>query len=99
MNASTRKEARLRSNIVKRLNAYSGFWFVTHADQYGTGGLPDIIGCYNGRFVGLEVKLPGKEHTLTQRQSHVLAKITAAGGIGAMVTTVDQAMDLVFGSP
>ena len=96
---TTVKEARLRTNIVKKLTAYSGFWFVTHADNLGTSGLPDIVGCYNGRFVGLEVKVPGKEHTLTARQSRILAKINAAGGIGAMVTTVDQAMDLVFGSP
>lgn len=96
---ATRKEATLRTNIVRKLSAYSGFWFVTHGDNLGTGGLPDIVGCYNGRFVGLEVKLPGKEHTLTERQSRILAKITKAGGIGAMVTTVDQAMDLVFGSP
>lgn len=93
------REATLRTNIVKRLNAYSGFWFVTHADHLGEAGLPDIIGCYSGRFVGLEVKLPGKEHTLTARQSRILAKINANGGIGAMVTTVDQAMDLVYSSP
>jgi len=96
---ATTKEARLRTNIIKKLNTYSGFWFVTHADHLGEAGLPDIVGCYNGRFVGLEVKLPGKEHTLTERQSRVLARINKAGGIGAMVTTTDQAMDLVFGSP
>jgi hypothetical protein len=92
-------EAALRNRIVKSLSAYSGWWIVTHGDQYGTGGIPDIIGCYHGRFVGLEVKLPGKEHTLTARQSHRLGQINAAGGKAAMVTTVQQAMDFVFGSP
>lgn len=95
---ATTKESTLRSNIVKRLNAYSGFWYVTHADKYGTTGLPDIIGCYQGRFVGLEVKLPGKEHTLTSRQSRRLKQINDAGGKAAMVTTIDQALDFVFTS-
>jgi hypothetical protein len=92
-------EARLRTAIVKALSNYSGWWVVTHADQYGTGGLPDIIGCYAGRFFGLEVKLPGKEHTLTERQSHRIKQINDAGGRGMMVTSVDAAMDFVFGSP
>ncbi len=92
-------EATLRTSIVKALRAYSGWWTVTHADQYATGGLPDIIGCYAGTFVGLEVKLPGKEHTLTKRQAHRLSQINKAGGRAAMVTSVTQAMDLVFSSP
>jgi hypothetical protein len=91
-------EARLRTNIVKALERYSGWWVVTHADQFSTGGMPDIIGCYNGRFIGLEVKLPGKEHTLTERQAHRIHQINKAGGFSAMVTSVDQAMDLVFSS-
>jgi hypothetical protein len=92
-------EARLRTSIVKALSRYSGWWVVTHADQYGTGGLPDIIGCYAGRFIGLEVKLPGKEYTLTERQAHRLKQINDAGGRGAMVTSVDAAMDFVFSNP
>jgi hypothetical protein len=91
-------EANLRASIVKKLSAYSGFWLVTHADQFGTGGLPDIIGCVHGTFIGLEVKMPGKEHTLTKRQAHRLGQITKAGGKAAMVTSVSQAFDFVFGS-
>lgn len=92
-------EAALRAKIVRRLKGYSGWWIVTHADSFATGGLPDIIGCVHGKFYGLEVKLPGKEHTLTARQAHRLAQINKAGGKAAMVTNADQAFDLVFGSP
>jgi hypothetical protein len=90
-------EKQLRTKIVKALRTYSGFWFVTHATQYGTGGLPDIMGCYQGTFFGLEVKLPGKEHTLTERQSHTLATIKRAGGKASMITSVEEAMNFVFG--
>lgn len=93
------KESTLRTNIIKRLRAYSGWWVVTHGAQFQTGGLPDIIGCYQGTFFGLEVKLPGKEHTLTERQAHRLKQIRDAGGRAAMVSSVDQAMDFVFTSP
>lgn len=92
-------EAALRTAIVRRLKNYSGWWVVTHADNFGTGGLPDIIGCVHGTFFGLEIKQPGKEYTLTKRQAHRLAQINKAGGKAAMVTSVDQAFDFVFASP
>lgn len=90
-------EATLRKAIIRSLRQYSGWWVVTHGGMYQTGGLPDIIGCYAGRFFGLEVKVPGKEHTLTERQAHTLAKIRHAGGKAKMVTSVSDAMEFVFG--
>ena len=92
-------ESALRSRIVKSLEAYSGYWFVTHQAGFQEKGLPDIIGCYAGMFYGLEVKLPGKEHTLTKRQAYVLGKIRKQGGKASMVTSVEDAMNFVFGTP
>lgn len=92
-------EATLRKAIVRSLRQYSGFWYVTHGGQFQQGGLPDIIGCYAGKFYGLEVKMPGKEHTLTPRQSHALKVIKTAGGRARMVTSISEAMDFVFGEP
>ena len=92
-------EATLRKTIVRSLRQYSGWWYITHGGQFQQGGLPDIIGCYAGWFYGLEVKLPGKEHTLTERQAHTLMKIKQAGGRARMVTSVSEAMDFVFDEP
>lgn len=92
------KEATLRTAIVKALRAYSGWWVVTHGGMYQQAGLPDIIGCYQGRFIGLEVKLPGKEHMLTARQAHAIKKINAADGRARVVTSVTEALDFVFGT-
>lgn len=90
-------ESRLRTAIVKQLSSYSGYWFVTHQSGTQEKGLPDIIGCYAGFFYGLEVKLPGKRHTLTKRQDVVLEKIRGAGGKASVVTSVQEAFDFVFG--
>lgn len=92
-------EARLRSQIVNALRANSGWWTITHADGFGERGIPDIIGCYQGVFFAFEVKLPGKEHTLTPMQSRMLAKISHEKGKAIMVTSVNQALDFVFVSP
>ena len=32
------------------------FFWKEHGGAYGTSGVPDIICCYRGRFLGLEVK-------------------------------------------
>lgn len=66
-----------------------------HGGTYQSRGLPDIIGCYNGAFFGLEVKLPGKEQTLTLLQAKKLQDIKDAGGIAAMVTSVNEAIKVV----
>lgn len=56
------------------------------------------MGCYKGYFYGLELKAPGKEHTLTERQAHALKSIKKAGGKAAVVTSVKEALDFVFGN-
>ena len=64
------------------------FFWKEHGGTYGTNGIPDIICCYKGRFLGLEVKLPGGKLTALQRRA--LEKINAAGGIGRRVESVDD---------
>lgn len=93
------RESRLRTNIVKALKNYSGEWFVIWQDGHQEKGLPDILGCYQGKFYALEVKLPGKIHTLSRRQDYVLKRIRDAGGVSGVVTSVNDALTLVFGGP
>ena len=64
------------------------FFFKEHGGPYGTSGVPDIICCYKGRFLGLEVKLPGGR--LTELQKRALDKINRAGGIARRVESVDD---------
>ena len=64
------------------------FFWKEHGGPYGTSGIPDIICCYKGRFLGLEAKLPGGKLTALQRRA--LDKINAAAGIGRRVESVDD---------
>ena len=54
--------------------------------MYGTAGIPDIICCYKGRFLGLEVKQPSGR--LTELQKQTIDKINTAGGIALRVDSV-----------
>ena len=64
------------------------FFWKEHGSVYGTNGLPDIICCYKGRFLGLECKLPGGR--LTELQKRAIEKINSAGGIACRVESVED---------
>ena len=78
------------ADIKKYLISLGGdiFFWKEHGGPYGTSGIPDIICCYKGRFLGLEAKLPGGK--LTELQKRALDKINAAGGIARRVQSVDD---------
>jgi hypothetical protein len=83
-------ESKLQREIRKHLKEnYGGFWFKTHGSMFQMTGLPDIIGCLNGLFIGIEVKWPGKD--LQPQQRTVSRMIKRAGGICFRAFSVDSA--------
>ena len=64
------------------------FFWKEHGSVYGTNGVPDIICCYKGRFLGLECKRPGGR--LTELQKRAIKKITRAGGVACRVESVED---------
>lgn len=84
------KEADLSKAIVVKMKK-RGAWAVKIAGGPRQGaGLPDIMACYAGRFLGIEVKLPGKEKTVTVLQQARLDAMLAAGGVVGLVTSWEQ---------
>ena len=69
------------------------FFWKEHGGPYGTSGIPDIICCYKGRFIGMECKLPGGR--LTELQKRAIAKINRAGGIARRVENVEDARAII----
>ena len=61
--------------------------------MYGTAGIPDIICCYKGRFIGLEVKQPSGR--LTELQKRTIDKINTTGGIALRVNSVSEVKSLI----
>ena len=69
------------------------FFWKEHGSVYGTNGVPDIICCYKGRFLGLECKLPGGR--LTKLQKRTIEKINRAGGVACRVESVEDAKRVI----
>ena len=92
------KEADIVAKIKKAL-MQKGAWVIKTHGSLHSSGLPDILACYNGRFIGIEVKRPDTRHTVTARQQAQLDLIEKAGGIVGVATSVDEALRLVEGDP
>lgn len=88
-------ESNLVKLILSTLRSRGAFAEKIHGGPMQAAGLPDIIAAFKGIFIGLEVKIPGREKTLTVRQSYTLEQIAKAGGISAMVTSVRQVDDIL----
>lgn len=72
------KEKQFEQKIKKFLDD-EGAWFVKYfANAYTKSGIPDILACINGYFVGIEVK--AEDGTPSDLQIFHVRKITASGG-------------------
>jgi hypothetical protein len=87
-------ESKIVRRIRQEIEKQGGRCFKIHGeDTFQEVGIPDLLCCYRGRFVGLEVKQPGNKPSPMQRV--VLNEIVAAGGYAAVVTTVEQVVHLL----
>ncbi len=69
------------------------WWTKLHGGPMQTRGLPDLMVVYRGRAVFMEVKKPGG--VATKLQAHVIAKLQAAGAQAGVVTSVNEATELL----
>lgn len=83
-------EGKLVASIKKLIAGREGRSFKIHGNDDGFQeiGIPDLLCCMYGRFVGIEVKQLGEP--LRPRQRKVLNEIFAAGGVAAVCETVGQ---------
>ena len=66
--------------LVKHMGAYYVF---PATGGYGRSGVPDIIGCYKGKFFGIECKAGKNKPTALQEKN--LTDISSAEGISVVV--------------
>lgn len=76
-------ESKVKTAVVKVLDELGAYHFKPATHGYGRSGVPDICGCLNGRFFGIECKA-GKGKT-TALQDRELRRISEMGGIALIV--------------
>lgn len=82
------REKNIENKIKAYLKSKGAYYFKHHGNQFSQVGVPDIIACYKGHFIGIEVKnLTGKTSPL---QDVNLKMINEAGGYGFVARDVDH---------
>lgn len=76
-------EKKVKTKVVAILKEFGAYYFYASTGGYGASGVPDIICCYKGRFIGIECKA-GKGKT-TALQEKNIAQIIATGGKAIVV--------------
>ena len=88
-------ESKLSRKIMAALRLKGYFCFKVHGSEFMMSGLPDIIVCAEGLFIGLETKLPSTRGNVSPRQVYVHSLINAAEGTALVVCSPDEALGAV----
>jgi Holliday junction resolvase len=84
-------EKKVKDSVVELLKQYKAYYFFPVMGGYGRSGIPDIIACLRGQFIGIECKAGFNKTTLLQDRE--LAEIERAGGKTLVVR--EDTMDLL----
>ena len=76
-------EAKVKAKVKKILDSMGAYYFFPIGGPYARAGVPDIVGCYKGKFFAIECKA-GKGKT-TALQDRELDLIRSAGGVSFVV--------------
>lgn len=83
------KEAAIQRQIIKWLESNGAF--VVKTVTTNKSGVPDLLVCWFGRFIAIEVKRPtGK---VTKLQEYKIGQINSAGGVAFVAYGAQDAID------
>lgn len=97
-------EGKVKYKLVKFLNSLEPrpYIFFPQTGGYGRSGVPDVVGCWRGKFFAVECKAEGKGDNPTALQRRELQTINDAGGVAFVYdgSILDEDMEaLLSGTP
>jgi hypothetical protein len=84
-------EVKVKNKVKKLLKENNAYFCMPISGGFGASGVPDIIACYRGFFIGLECKAGNNVPTALQKKN--LQEIVNAGG-GVAVINEDNLEDV-----
>lgn len=83
-------EGAVKDAVKRRLKELGVWYYMPVQNGMGVVGIPDFICCWQGLFLAIETKAPGKGGNLTPNQQQRLKEIGIAGGMTMVVTSLDE---------
>ena len=81
------QEGKVKDRVSSILRQYGAYYFYPTTAGFGRSGVPDIVACYNGIFIGIECK--ADKGKVTELQYRELRKIQEACGMAIIVYGYD----------
>jgi Holliday junction resolvase len=76
-------EGAVKKKVTTILKSVGAYYFYPVTGGFGRSGVPDIVCCLNGNFIGIECKAGDNKATALQLKN--LEEIQAAGGFAFIV--------------
>jgi len=88
-------EAKVKAKVVKLLKEAGVYYFYASTHGFGRSGVPDLVCCLKGRFIGIECKAGKNKPTPLQEKE--MAAIRDAGGTTLVVNeeNIDDVKELL----
>lgn len=88
-------EKKVKDKVRKILAEAGAYVFTPATHGYGTSGVPDIVGCYRGRFFAIECKAGNNRPTALQMKN--LTTIASKGGYTEVINETNiEAAELMI---
>jgi hypothetical protein len=85
-------ESGLQTKVIKYLRNVGAMVDNIHGNEY-QASIADLIICYRGRYIALELKAP--DGVLSSGQRHKLRKVQRAGGIGECIHGINKVQSII----
>jgi hypothetical protein len=88
-------EKKVKRKVMEQLKMIKAYTVTPMTGGFGNSGVPDVLCCYEGRFIGIECKANGGKPTALQ--IHNLNMIKNAGGITFLIneSNVDDLSNMI----
>ena len=87
------EETKLQRKIQAYLRSKGCYEFKVHGSVYMRNGIPDIIACYKGKFIGIECKV--NNNTMSELQKTNKKMILDARGIHILAYKLDDVKNII----
>jgi len=88
-------EGKVKDAVKKELRKRDIWYFMPMQNGFGVVGIPDFICCWEGNFLAIETKAPGKRGDTTANQDRVLTEIKDHWGKALVVDDVSQLIEFL----
>jgi len=90
-------EAKVKKQVKRILDIVGCYYFFPQTGGYGSSGVPDIVVCHKGKFIGIECKAGNNK--LTELQKHNINLINNNKGLAIVVneSNIEELITLMKG--